>query len=108
VGLITLNRPTALNALNSAPIEVLNHGLSVWDKGPAIGCVVITRSKKALAAGVAIKEMEDKTVTHAYLSNFLASWDRVADVRKPMIAAVSGLSLGDGCELGRDVRHHRR
>ena len=94
-----MNRPKSLNALNSAPIEELHHVLSVWDKVLAIGCVVITGSEKAFAAGADVKEMKDKTFTHAYRSNFLANWERVADVRKPMIAAVAGFYLGGGCEL---------
>jgi len=94
-----VNRPKSLNALNSALIEELHHVLSVWDKVLAIGCVVITGSEKAFAAGADVKEMKDKTFTHAYRSNFLANWERVADVRKSMIAAVSGFYLGGGCEL---------
>ena len=94
-----MNRPKALSALNCALIEELHHVLSVWDKVLAIGCVVITGSEKAFAAGADVKEMKDKTFTHAYRSNFLANWERVADVRKPMIAAVSGFYLGGGCEL---------
>jgi enoyl-CoA hydratase len=93
-----VNRSKSLNGLNSAPIEELHHVLSVWDKVLAIGCVVITGSEKAFAAGADVKEMKDKTFTHAYRSNFLANWQRVADVGKPMIAVVCGFYLSGGCE----------
>lgn len=99
VGIITLNRPKALNALNAQLIDELNHALSVFQEDPAIGCVVITGSEKAFAAGADIREMKDKTFTDVYLGNFLSNWDRIAEFRKPMIAAVSGYCLGGGCEL---------
>jgi enoyl-CoA hydratase len=99
VGLITLNRPKALNALNSALIEELNTALSAYQSNPAIGCVVIAGSEKAFAAGADVREMKDKTFTDVYLNDFLSAWDKVSEVRKPIIAAVSGFCLGGGCEL---------
>jgi enoyl-CoA hydratase len=99
VGLITLNRPKALNALNAQLIDELNHALFIFQEDPAIGCVVLTGSEKAFAAGADIREMKDKTFTEVYLGNFLSNWDRIAAFRKPMIAAVSGYCLGGGCEL---------
>lgn len=99
VGIITLNRPKALNALNAQLIDELNRALSVFQEDPAIGCVVIAGSEKAFAAGADIREMKDKTFTEVYFGNFLSNWDRIAKFRKPMIAAVSGYCLGGGCEL---------
>ena len=99
VGIITLNRPKALNALNSQLIDELNSALSAFQENSAVGCVVIAGSEKAFAAGADIREMKDKTFTDVYLNNFLSTWDRVAEFRKPMIAAVSGYCLGGGCEL---------
>jgi enoyl-CoA hydratase len=99
VGIITLNRPKALNALNSQLIDELNHALSAFQENSAVGCVVIAGSEKAFAAGADIREMKDKTFTNVYLNNFLSTWDKVAEFRKPMIAAVAGYCLGGGCEL---------
>ena len=99
VGIITLNRPKALNALNAQLIDELNHALSGFQEDPAIGCVIIAGSDKAFAAGADIREMKDKSFTDVYLGNFLATWDRISEFRKPMIAAVSGYCLGGGCEL---------
>ena len=99
VGIITLNRPKALNALNAQLIDELNSALSAFQENSAIGCVVIAGSEKAFAAGADIREMKDKTFTDVYLNNFLATWDRIAEFRKPLIAAVSGYCLGGGCEL---------
>ena len=99
VGLITLNRPKALNALNSALIAELNQALDAFDADVAIGCMVITGSEKAFAAGADVKEMADKTYVDAYLGKFLAGWSGLARARKPVIAAVSGFCLGGGCEM---------
>ncbi len=99
VGLVTLHRPQALNALNSALVGELNDALDGFERDPAVGCVVITGSDKAFAAGADIKEMKDKTYPDTYLDDFITSWDRVAARRKPVIAAVAGFALGGGCEL---------
>jgi enoyl-CoA hydratase len=99
VGIITLNRPKALNALNAQLIDELNLALSDFQEDAAIGCVIIAGSDKAFAAGADIREMKDKSFTDVYLGNFLSAWDKVSEFRKPMIAAVSGYCLGGGCEL---------
>ncbi len=99
VGLVTLNRPKALNALNQALIEELNAALTEFDADPQIGCTVITGSDKAFAAGADVKEMVDKTFVDAFLGGFLQGWSGVSEARKPVIAAVSGFCLGGGCEL---------
>src|SRR5271167_1157535 len=99
VGLIRLNRPQALNALNRALIHDLTHALDAFEADGKIGCMVITGSDKAFAAGADIKEMADKTFADAFLGDFAATWDRAATVRKPVIAAVAGFALGGGCEL---------
>src|SRR5690242_9531628 len=99
VGLIRLNRPQALNALNRALVADLSRALDAFEADPNIGCMVITGSDKAFAAGADIKEMAEKSFADAYLGNFAANWDRAATVRKPVIAAVAGFALGGGCEL---------
>lgn len=99
VGIITLNRPKALNALNSQLIDELNSALSAFQEDSSVGCVVITGNEKAFAAGADIREMKDKTFTDVYLGDFLGTWDDVTEFRKPIIAAVSGYCLGGGCEL---------
>jgi enoyl-CoA hydratase len=99
VGLITLNRPQALNALNQALIDELNVALGLFEKDPGIGAVVLTGSEKAFAAGADIKEMRPKSYMDAYLEDFLTSWEGVSRLRKPIIAAVAGFALGGGCEL---------
>jgi enoyl-CoA hydratase len=99
VGLITLNRPKALNALNSVLIGELNQALAGFEANEAIGAIVITGSDKAFAAGADIKEMQSRTYMDAYLGDFLSNWERLAACRKPVIAAVAGYALGGGCEL---------
>jgi enoyl-CoA hydratase len=99
VGVIRLNRPQALNALNAALMEELAAAIAGYDADPAIGCVVITGSEKAFAAGADIKEMTGKSYMEAFMGNFTATWDAVARARKPAIAAVAGFALGGGCEL---------
>ncbi|MGD0722452.1 MAG: enoyl-CoA hydratase [Roseiarcus sp.] len=99
VGLVRLNRPQALNALNQALIDELNAALAAFERDGDIGAVVLTGSEKAFAAGADIKEMRDKTYMDAYLDDFITSWEGVARLRKPIIAAVAGFALGGGCEL---------
>ena len=99
VGLIRLNRPQALNALNAALIGEVGRAIDGFEADDNIGCMVITGSEKAFAAGADIKEMQSKTYMQAYKEDFIASWDRVARARKPVIAAVAGFALGGGCEM---------
>jgi enoyl-CoA hydratase len=99
VGLITLDRPEALNALNSDLIEELNMALDAFESDDRIGAMVITGSDKAFAAGADIKEMQSKSYMDAYFGDFLGPWERVSRCRKPVIAAVAGYALGGGCEL---------
>ena len=99
VGLIRLNRPQALNALNSALIADVSRAVDAFDADGNIGCMVITGSEKAFAAGADIKQMADKSFIEAYMGDFAAHWDRVANALKPTIAAVAGFALGGGCEL---------
>jgi enoyl-CoA hydratase len=99
VGLITLNRPEAMNALNATLIDEVEDALAKYDRDDDVGAVVLTGSEKAFAAGADIKEMAGKDFADAYNSDFIASWSRIARHRKPLIAAVSGYALGGGCEL---------
>ncbi|NHB59016.1 enoyl-CoA hydratase [Acinetobacter shaoyimingii] len=99
IGLIRLNRPKALNALNSQLIAELNLALDDLERDPQIGCMVITGSEKAFAAGADIKEMVDLSYPQIYFDDFFHLADRIAERRKPLIAAVSGYALGGGCEL---------
>jgi enoyl-CoA hydratase len=99
VGVITLNRPKALNALNGELIDELNDALDKLEADEKIGCIVLTGSEKAFAAGADIKEMQSKDYMDAYKGDFIRSWERITEVRKPVIAAVSGYALGGGCEL---------
>ncbi|WP_277964927.1 enoyl-CoA hydratase [Pseudomonas sp. RIT-To-2] len=99
VALITLNRPEALNALNAQLISELNQALDILDADRDIGCIVLTGSAKAFAAGADIKEMAERTYPQIYLDDLFSETDRIANRRTPMIAAVAGFALGGGCEL---------
>ncbi|MCG8295533.1 MULTISPECIES: enoyl-CoA hydratase [Pseudomonas] len=99
VGLITLNRPQALNALNAQIVGEINQALDQLERDPNIGCVVLTGSAKAFAAGADIKEMADLKYPQIYVEDLFSDADRIANRRKPIIAAVSGFALGGGCEL---------
>ena len=100
VGLITLNRPKAMNALNDALMDELGDALVQFDAGEDIGCIVITGSEKAFAAGADIGAMKDWSYMDVYKSGYISrNWERIRSVRKPVIAAVAGYALGGGCEL---------
>jgi len=100
VGIIRLNRPKALNALCKALIDDLGHALDAFEDDARIGCVVLTGSEKAFAAGADIKEMKDRDYMDVFLADFITKgWQRVSTVRKPIIAAVAGYALGGGCEV---------
>jgi enoyl-CoA hydratase len=100
VGIVTLNRPKALNALCAALIAELGQALDAFEADDAVGCIVLTGSEKAFAAGADIKEMAARSYMDVYLSDFITKgWERVSTVRKPVIAAVAGFALGGGCEV---------
>ncbi len=100
VGLIRLNRPEALNALCDQLMAELGTALLAMDKDDAIGCIVVTGSEKAFAAGADIKEMRDRTYPDIFMHDFIGDgWETVLQVKKPVIAAVAGFALGGGCEL---------
>ena len=100
VGVITLNRPKALNALNAALLKELVTVLEEWDRDDAVRAIVLTGSERAFAAGADIKEMAPQSYMDMFKSNFFAEAnDRIANVRKPIVAAVAGWALGGGCEL---------
>lgn len=99
VALITLNRPKALNALSTPLMLEINRALDEAENDVDVGAVVLTGSERAFAAGADIKEMKDKEFAEVYKSDFLHNWTRVTQMRKPVIAAVSGYALGGGCEL---------
>ena len=100
VGLLTLNRPKQLNALNDALMDELGAALSVFDANQDIGCIVITGSEKAFAAGADIGAMKDWSYMDVYLTEYIGrNWETLRRVRKPVIAAVAGYALGGGCEL---------
>ncbi len=100
VGVITLNRPEARNALNSQLVNELSAALDGFEADDAIGAIVITGNDRAFAAGADIKEMQDKSFVDVYMEDFITrNWERVTTCRKPVIAAVAGYALGGGCEL---------
>ncbi len=100
VGVITLNRPKALNALSSPVTREIASALEAFEADSDVGAILITGSEKAFAAGADIKEMQSKTFMEAYMEDFItATWEQVAKTRKPVIAAVAGYALGGGCEL---------
>ena len=100
VGVITLNRPKQLNALNAGLMVELGQALKAFDADPAIGCMVITGSEKAFAAGADIGAMATYTFADVYRDDYITrDWETIRSIRKPVIAAVSGFALGGGCEL---------
>jgi enoyl-CoA hydratase len=100
VGVVRLNRPQALNALCAALIVELGQAIDAFEADDDIGCIILTGSDKAFAAGADIKEMAPKTYMDVYKEDFLTvGWERVAKCRKPVIAAVAGFALGGGCEM---------
>jgi len=100
VGVVTLNRPKALNALCAALIRELGQALDAFEADDNVGCIVLTGSERAFAAGADIKEMAGKTYMDVYLSDFITvGWERVTTCRKPIVAAVAGFALGGGCEM---------
>lgn len=99
VATITLNRPKALNALNSTLMNEVVGAVEEFDRDPEVGAIVLTGSDKAFAAGADIKEMSTKTYMDAYAEDFFSAWDRLSAVRTPIVGAVAGYALGGGCEL---------
>jgi enoyl-CoA hydratase len=99
VGIIRLNRPQALNALNAALMAEVTQAVAAFEADAGIACMIVTGSEKAFAAGADIKEMADKSYMDAFMGDFAAGWDALARSRKPIVAAVAGFALGGGCEL---------
>jgi enoyl-CoA hydratase len=99
VTLVTLNRPKALNALNTGVLAELIHAFAAYDADETQRCLVLTGSERAFAAGADIKEMSSQGFAQMYASNFFAGWEKVTATRKPWIAAVAGYALGGGCEV---------
>jgi enoyl-CoA hydratase len=99
IGIIRLDRPQALNALNAALIGELKAAVDAFEKDAGVACLIVTGSDKAFAAGADIKEMSDKSYMDAFMGDFAAGWDALARARKPTVAAVAGFALGGGCEL---------
>jgi enoyl-CoA hydratase len=100
VGIVTLNRPKQLNALNDQLMDELGTALKAFDTDPAIGCMIITGSEKAFAAGADIGAMASYTFADVYKGDYITrNWEQIRGIRKPVIAAVSGFALGGGCEL---------
>ncbi len=99
VGLVRLNRPQQLNALNATLMEEVTGALEAFDRDPAVRCIVITGNERAFAAGADIKEMAEASAVDMLLRDNIARWDRIRRINKPIIAAVSGYCLGGGCEM---------
>jgi len=99
VGLIRLDRPKVLNAINPKLIDELTRAVDVYEEDSNIGCMVLTGSEKAFAAGADIKEMQSKNFIDVYMTNFIKKWEHLVHTRKPIIAAVAGYALGGGCEI---------
>lgn len=99
VGLIQLNRPKALNALNAELMTELEQAVKKFNADPTIGCIVLTGSNRAFAAGADIKEMQNKSFSEVCKGNFLSNWTALAESKTPVIAAVNGFALGGGCEI---------
>jgi enoyl-CoA hydratase len=99
IGIIRLDRPHALNALNAALIGELKAAVDAFEKDAGVACLIVTGSDKAFAAGADIKEMADQSYMDAFTGDFAAGWDALARARKPTVAAVAGFALGGGCEL---------
>jgi enoyl-CoA hydratase len=99
IGIIRLNRPQALNALNAALIGELTQAVQAFEADAGVACMIVTGSEKAFAAGADIKEMADKSYMDAFMGDFAVSWDALSRARKPTVAAVAGFALGGGCEL---------
>jgi enoyl-CoA hydratase len=99
VGLVTIDRPQALNALSLQVMQELTDALAVLDGQARTGCIVITGSERAFAAGADIKEMQEQSYSDMYLADWFGGWDALSRVRTPLLAAVAGFALGGGCEL---------
>merc|ERR1711884_446077 len=99
VGLVTLNRPKALNALFNPLMDDLLHALQAFDQDDTVGAIVLTGSERAFAAGADIKQMQNRGFAENFKDNFLSHWGNVSKVRKPIVAAVNGYALGGGCEV---------
>jgi enoyl-CoA hydratase len=99
VGLVTIDRPKALNALSLQVMQELTDALAVLDGQARTGCIVITGSERAFAAGADIKEMQEQSYSDMYLADWFGGWDALSRVRTPLLAAVAGFALGGGCEL---------
>ena len=100
VGIVRLNRPKALNALCADLVRELGLALDAFEADRTIGCIILTGSEKAFAAGADIKEMKEKSYQDVFLQDFITvGWEKVSQVRKPIVAAVAGYALGGGCEM---------